>query len=182
MHRSLRLLRDTAASIAAANATGTRGWTAPTMLDSLTCLIGTWPGSTNEFLCGLAPELSRAAKRRRLGRIVMTHVSALFVQPDGCYAGLPEIDTWPEQRDARKYRGPWPVVAHPPCQLWGAFAPINYKRWGGEHNRPGNDGGCFAAALESVRRFGGVLEHPAKTNKSKPHAVWLFWPKPKNRH
>jgi len=55
------------------------------------------------------------------------------------------------------------VVAHPPCQLWGAFAPINFKRWGGEHNRPGNDGGCFAAALESVRKFGGVLEHPAKT-------------------
>ena len=76
---------------------------------------------------------------------------------------MPGVDAWPEQRDARKYRGPWPVVAHPPCQLWGAFAPINYKRWGGEHNRPGNDGGCFAAALDSVRRFGGVLEHPAKT-------------------
>jgi len=55
--------------------------------------------------------------------------------------------------------------------LWGAFAPINYKRWGGEHNRPGNDGGCFAAALESVRRFGGVLEHPAKTRAWAAHGL-----------
>lgn len=93
----------------------------------------------------------------------MTDVAALFVQPDGCYAGLPGVDAWPEQRDARKYRGPWPVVAHPPCQLWGALAAVNYKRWGGEHNRPGNDGGCFAAALAAVNRWGGVLEHPAKT-------------------
>ena len=92
-----------------------------------------------------------------------TRCAALFVQSDGCYAGRPDIDAWPEQRDARRYAGPLPVVVHPPCQLWGAMAAVSYSRWGGEHNRPGNDGGCFAAALDSVRRFGGVLEHPAKT-------------------
>lgn len=90
-------------------------------------------------------------------------VAALFVQPDGCYSGLEVVDAWPESRDARKYDGNMPVVAHPPCQLWGALACVNYKRWGGEHNRPGNDGGCFASALASVRRCGGVLEHPAKS-------------------
>lgn len=90
-------------------------------------------------------------------------VAALYVQPDGCYSNLDFVDPWPEDRDARKYMGSLPVVAHPPCQLWGAMAAVNYARWGGEHNRPGNDGGCFAAALDAVRRWGGVLEHPAKT-------------------
>ena len=98
-------------------------------------------------------------------------VAALFVQPDGCYAALPDVDAWPEQRDARRYDGPRPVVAHPPCQLWGAMAAVNYSRWGGEHNRPGNDGGCFAAALNAVRKFGGVLEHPAKTKAWAAHGL-----------
>lgn len=101
----------------------------------------------------------------------MKFCAALFVQRDGCYSGLPYVDAWPEQRDARRYTGPLPVVAHPPCQLWGAMANVNYARWGGEHNRPGADGGCFASALESVRRFGGVLEHPAKTKAWSAHGI-----------
>lgn len=88
-------------------------------------------------------------------------IAALFVDPKGCYAGLPGVEPWGEARDARTYAGPHPVVAHPPCQLWGRFANVNFARWGGEHNRPGNDGGKFAAALAAVRQWGGVLEHPA---------------------
>lgn len=90
-------------------------------------------------------------------------VAALYVETNGCYFGLDGVDPWDEQRDARQYDGPWPVVAHPPCQRWGALAAVNYARWGGEHNRPGNDGGCFKAALQAVRKWGGVLEHPAKS-------------------
>lgn len=90
-------------------------------------------------------------------------IAALFVQEDGCYTGVRGVDPWPEKRDARLYNGPWPVIAHPPCQKWGALAAVNYARWGGEHNRPGNDGGCFQSALTSVRKWGGVLEHPAKS-------------------
>ena len=89
--------------------------------------------------------------------------AALFVQPDGCYADLDYIDLWPEHRDARNYGGVLPVVAHPPCQLWGALACVNYARWGGEHNKPKNDDGCFKFALDAVNKWGGVLEHPAKT-------------------
>lgn len=98
-------------------------------------------------------------------------IAALFVQPDGCYINDTRIDPWPEWRDARLYDGALPVVAHPPCQLWGALAAVNFARWGGEHNRPGNDGGCFASALASVRRCGGVLEHPAKTKAFAAHGI-----------
>ena len=90
-------------------------------------------------------------------------IAALYVQPNGCYVGIDGVDPWDESRDARNYAGPWPVVAHPPCQRWGALGAASYARWGGEHNRPGNDGGCFGAALSAVRQWGGVLEHPAKS-------------------
>lgn len=93
----------------------------------------------------------------------MKTVAALFVQKDGCYFGLPHVDPWDKDRDAREYSGSLPVIAHPPCQLWGAMAAVNYARWGGEHNRPGNDGGCFRTAVSVVRSWGGVLEHPAKS-------------------
>ncbi len=88
-------------------------------------------------------------------------VAALFVQPDGIYSQLGFVDLWDEQKDAREYAGPLPVIAHPPCQLWGNLAFVNYKRWGGEHNKPGNDNGCFKFSLGAVREWGGVLEHPA---------------------
>lgn len=85
-------------------------------------------------------------------------VAALYVDPKGVYAGLPDVELWDEKRDARKYAGPWPVVAHPPCQRWGRY-------WNGGPSAKvrrelGDDGGCFAAALEAVRKYGGVLEHP----------------------
>lgn len=98
-------------------------------------------------------------------------IAALFVQTGGAYFGLEGVDPWDEKRDARLYAGPWPVVAHPPCQLWVNFAALNFKRYGGEHNRPGNDGGCFASALASVRKFGGVLEHPAGSKAFAAHGL-----------
>ena len=71
---------------------------------------------------------------RRLERMVV-RCAALFVQPDGCYAGLPGVDAWPEHRDARLYAGPWPVVAHPPCQRYGNLGLANWARWGGAQQR-----------------------------------------------
>ena len=92
-------------------------------------------------------------------------VAALYVETDGCYFGLDNIDPWDEARDARLYDGPHPVVAHPPCQRWGklwAGSPIHIKRTG-QRKVKGDDNGCFAAALASVRKWGGVLEHPDRS-------------------
>jgi hypothetical protein len=85
-------------------------------------------------------------------------IAALFVQPKGCYVGLSNVDPWDESRDARKYHGPYPVVAHPPCARWSRLAKFCEVRHG---LKVGDDGGCFEAALKAVRAYGGVIEHPA---------------------
>lgn len=105
-------------------------------------------------------------------------IAALYVETDGCYFCLDGVDPWDEPRDAREYAGPWPVVAHPPCQRWGRF-------WHGSTRKPhqyqlGDDGGCFEAALAALERFGGVLEHPCDSHawrffgldRPKRHAGW----------
>lgn len=87
-------------------------------------------------------------------------IAALYVATGGCYFGLPDVDPWDEARDARLYAGPHPVVAHPPCGRWGAYW------WGGPSAKVrfelGADGGCFAAALASVRKWGGGIGAPGR--------------------
>lgn len=85
-------------------------------------------------------------------------IAALFVEKNGAYFDLPDVDPWDVDRDARLYTGPHRVVAHSPCQRWGRY-------WSGGPSAKvrrikGDDAGCFAAALFSVRTWGGVLEHP----------------------
>lgn len=97
-------------------------------------------------------------------------VQALFVDPNGIYPELLGIENcWDAARDARKYAGPDPAVAHPPCARWCRLAPSIYARTGKEEHRPGNDGGCFESALASVRKYGGVLEHPAQSKAWDAH-------------
>lgn len=85
-------------------------------------------------------------------------IAALYVAKGGVYWDRSDVDAWDESRDARLYAGPHPVVAHPPCGRWCKLAKLVQARWG---HKVGNDGGCFDAALASVRAWGGVLEHPA---------------------
>lgn len=80
----------------------------------------------------------------------MITVAALYIDPLGPYPKLPGVDCWDEDRDARLYDGPHPVVAHPPC------GPYSRLRWFCKH-QPAD---CAPRAVEQVRRWGGVLEHP----------------------
>lgn len=96
------------------------------------------------------------------------NIAALYVETGGCYFGLPGVDPWDIGRDARLYDGPHPVVAHPPCDRWHMLSAVNHKRWGFAINE---DDGCFASALETVRKWGGVLEHPAQTRAFRFHGI-----------
>ena len=84
-------------------------------------------------------------------------IAALYIDPRGPYVNRPDVDAWDVTRDARKYDGPWPVVAHPPCGPWGRL----------KHLYTGDDRDCALRAVEQVRAFGGVLEHPRGS------ALWL---------
>lgn len=108
-------------------------------------------------------------------------IAALFVETNGCYYGIECVDPWDIKRDARLYSGPWPVVAHPPCERWGRFSEGTTTK---KDRVTGDDGGCFESALKSVLAYGGVLEHPAhskawdafKLRKPNPSGWTECWP------
>ena len=80
-------------------------------------------------------------------------VAVLFARADSIYKSLPGCDVWDAERDARNWPGGCSVIAHPPCRAWGVFAMFA---------KPREDEKALAVwAVEQVREFGGVLEHPA---------------------
>lgn len=80
-------------------------------------------------------------------------IAALYVETNGVYFGRADVDPWDVARDAKRYEGPWPVVAHPPCGPWSRMRFLCTKQ----------DPTCGPRAVEQVRAFGGVLEHPAES-------------------
>lgn len=94
---------------------------------------------------------------------MITQVAALYVDPRGPYHSMPGVDCWDVEKDARLYDGSHPIVAHPPCGPWSKLRHI-YK---------GDEYDCAPRALEQVRAFGGVLEHPAHS------ALWAYFDLPK---
>lgn len=85
----------------------------------------------------------------------MTPIAALFVRADSIYKTMPGVDAWDEKRDARKWPGRRPAIAHPPCRGWGRLRQFSHAS---EAERQ-----LAVSAAQWVRWFGGVLEHPAES-------------------
>ena len=85
--------------------------------------------------------------------IMNSQVAVLYARADSNYRALDGTDVWDAERDARRWPGGAPVVAHPPCRAWGSLRAFA---------KPREDEKALALhAVECVRRWGGVLEHPA---------------------
>ena len=94
------------------------------------------------------------------GPVQLRSVAVLFARADSVYKTLPAVDVWDIERDARKWPGGSPVVAHPPCRAWGRLRTFANPRKGERL--------CATWAVRQVRQFGGVLEHPSSST---------LWPK-----
>ena len=95
-------------------------------------------------------------------------VSVLFARKDSIYKTMPECDVWDIERDARLWPGGNSVVAHPPCRAWGRLAHMAKPRPDEKYL------GIFA--VDMVRKWGGVLEHPEKSR------LWDACRMPKDGH
>ena len=78
-------------------------------------------------------------------------VAVLFARRDSVYKSL-GVDVFDADRDARTFNGTCPVIAHPPCRMWGRY----------HHKAKGSSDEAELArfAVRTLRRNGGILEHP----------------------
>ena len=79
------------------------------------------------------------------------NVSILFTREDSIYKTM-GLDCWDISRDALKWPGGNPIVAHPPCRAWGQLSHFAKPREGEKE--------LAIYAINQIRKFGGVLEHP----------------------
>lgn len=82
-------------------------------------------------------------------------VSVLFARSDSFYKTINDCDVWDKGRDATKFTGASPVVAHPPCRAWGQLRKLANPLAGEKE--------LALFAVDTVRKNGGVLEHPKKS-------------------
>lgn len=82
----------------------------------------------------------------------MRSVAVLFARADSVYKSLPGCDVWDEARNALDWPGGPPIVAHPPCRMWGRL----------KRAAKGTAEEKYLAiwAVRQIQRYGGVLEHP----------------------
>lgn len=80
-------------------------------------------------------------------------ITVLFARADSIYKALPGCDVYDADRDATTWPGGTTVIAHPPCRAWGRLRTFARPEPGEKE--------LALWAVEQVRKWGGVLEHPA---------------------
>lgn len=85
----------------------------------------------------------------------MKTVAVLFARKDSIYKTMEGCDVWDMERDAMKFGGGMPVVAHPPCRLWGELSHMS--------SAPEVEKETGHFAVKAVQENGGVLEHPKRS-------------------
>ena len=79
-------------------------------------------------------------------------IAILYAREDSIYKRIEGCEVFDIQRDARKFMGGMPVIAHPPCRAWSALAHMAKPR--------PDEKDLARHAVKMVRENGGVLEHP----------------------
>jgi hypothetical protein len=81
-------------------------------------------------------------------------ISILFAARNSIYKTIPGLDVWDEDRDALNWPGGNPGIFHPPCRLW--------SKWMRHFSKaPPEEKELALWSVRQVRKWGGVLEHPA---------------------
>jgi hypothetical protein len=90
-------------------------------------------------------------------RFHVKKIAVLYARGDSVYYWFKDdVEVWDKERDARNYRGPHPVIAHPPCGPWGCLS------WSSQESK---DHGIWA--MQCAHKWGGVVEQPYSSK--------LFW-------
>lgn len=92
-------------------------------------------------------------------------IAVLWTHSSSFYQMLwPGVECWGPGKDANKYAGPWPIIAHPPCGPWGKYR---------SHCRQSRADGI--RAMELVHRWGGVVEQPVGSSLFREYggAGWI---------
>lgn len=78
--------------------------------------------------------------------------AVLYCEPGSIYHQL-NCDVWDEKRNALTFNRPEPIIAHPPCRLWSRLHHFS--------KAPKCEKLMAITAMMHIRKYGGVLEHPA---------------------
>lgn len=93
-------------------------------------------------------------------------IPVLFCQEGSIYKSFPVCDVWDATRNALNFDEPRPIIAHPPCHL--------FSRMRGLSTAPESEKELAYFALDHIRKYGGILEHPAHSTLWKEKSL----PKP----